>query len=103
RNDPIKPPKWVWDEKAGKYKRYTPEQKGYWIHSDESPALTERLEKVVTTVERALPDFLALTNSLARVLANANSIVTHVDEILVNAKPVVTNFALISGNRSEEH
>lgn len=100
KNVKIKPPKWVWDEKAGKYKPYAPEQKGYWIHSDESPALTERLEKVVATVERALPDFLALTNSLTRVLVNANNIVTHADELLVNAKPVMTNLTHITANLS---
>ena len=100
RNVSIKPPKWIWDEKTGTYRRYTDKDKGYWIHADESPALTERLEKVVTTVERSLPDFLALTNSLARVLTNASAIVTHADDLLVSAKPIVTNFAQISAHLS---
>jgi hypothetical protein len=58
------------------------------------------LEKVVTTVERSLPDFLALTNSLARVLTNASAIVSHADDLLLSAKPVVTNFAQITANLS---
>ena len=100
KNVPIKPPQWIWNEKAGKYRPYTDKDKGYWIRADESPALTERLEKVVTTVERSLPDFLALTNSLARVLTNASAIVTHADDLLVSAKPIVTNFAQISAHLS---
>jgi len=100
KNVAIKPPKWIWDEKAGKYRPYTEKDKGYWIYADESPALTERLEKVVTTVERSLPDFLALTNSLARVLTNASAIVMHADDLLLSAKPVVTNFAQITANLS---
>ncbi len=89
-------PEWVWDDKAGRYRPISKEHKGYWLEANESPALTERLEKVVDTVEAALPDFLALTNKLVGVLTNAQSIVSHADDLLVTAKPILTNFAHIS-------
>ena len=92
----INPPKWMWDSEAGRYKPIVPNNKGYWVLSDESPALTERLENVVNTVERALPDFLALTNKLSSVLTRADSIVSNTDAILISAKPVVTNLAGLS-------
>jgi ABC-type transporter Mla subunit MlaD len=89
----INPPKWIWDGEAGRYKPVPEKNKGYWVLSDESPALTERLENVVNTVERALPDFLELTNKLLAVLTRADSIVSNTDAILINAQPMVTNLA----------
>src|SRR5207244_7790164 len=94
------PPKWIWDDQAAKYQPIGKDNKGYWLHADESPALTERLEAIVNTVEAALPDFLSLTNKLARVLTNAAAILGHADDLLIGAKPVVTNFAQIAANLS---
>jgi hypothetical protein len=91
----------IWDEKLGRYKPVTKDEKeGYYLQELESPAVTERLETVVNMVEAALPSFLSLTNTLVRVLTNADSIVVHADELLVNAKPVVTNLAQITANLS---
>ncbi|MDB6034944.1 MAG: Mammalian cell entry related domain protein, partial [Verrucomicrobiales bacterium] len=93
-------PNWIWDDKGGKFVLVPKLNKGYWLHAEESPALTERLESVVNTVEAALPGFLGLTNTLVRVLTNADSILRHTDDLLVSAKPVITNFAQISANLS---
>ncbi len=91
-------PTGVWDEQLGQYTPFTNGHKGFWLRVEESPALTERMERVVNKVETALPDILALTNKLASVLTNASAIVVHADELLVSAKPVVTNFAQITAN-----
>jgi hypothetical protein len=94
-------PTGIWDEKLGKYARISEEKKkGYWVHVDETPAVTDRLQKIANQVESALPNFLALTNTLVRVLTNADSVMRHTDELLVSAKPVVTNFAKITENLS---
>ncbi len=90
----------IWDDKAGKYTNYVKGAKGYWVHVDETPAVTERLQKIADQVESALPNFLGLTNTLVRVLTNADSILVHTDELLVSAKPVLTNFAKITENLS---
>ena len=92
------PPRWVWNEKTGAYEQIGKKFKGYWLIANESPALTERLQTVVNTVEAALPSFLALTNKIAAVLSNAENIVTHADDLLVQAKPIVTNAAVITAN-----
>ena len=96
-----KRPTGKWDKKLGLYKAY-PEhnEKGYWLEVAESAALTERLETVVNMVEKALPDFLRLTNKLSKVLIQADNIATHTDELLVGAKPILADFALISSNLS---
>jgi hypothetical protein len=94
-------PTGVWDEKLGKYVRISEEKKkGYWVHVDETPAVTDRLQKIANQVESALPNFLALTNTLVRVLTNADSVMRHTDDLLVSAKPVLTNFAKITENLS---
>jgi ABC-type transporter Mla subunit MlaD len=86
-----KKPVGIWDDKAGAYQPVPPENKGYWLQVEESAALSERLERVVSTVEDALPAFLGLTNKLAGVLTNAATIVTHADDLMLTAKPVLTN------------
>jgi ABC-type transporter Mla subunit MlaD len=88
-----KKPDGIWDDKTATYQPVAQDNKGYWLQVEESPALTERLERVVNLVEDALPDFLGLTNKLASVLTNAAAIVTHADDLLVTAKPVLTNVA----------
>ncbi len=69
----------------------------------ESPALSERLEAVVSAVEKALPDFLALTNTLTRALTNLAQITTHADEVLVSLKPTASNLAIITENIRDPH
>ena len=97
----IPKPTGIWDDKAGKYAPIEKERKkGYWVRVDETPAVTERLQKIANQVESALPNFLALTNTLVRALTNIDAVVRHTDELLVSAKPVVTNFAKISENLS---
>jgi len=97
----LRKPTGIWDEKLGKYGPITGEkEKGYWVHVDETPAVTDRLQKIANQVESALPNFLALTNTLVRVLTNADSVMRHTDDLLVSAKPVVTNFAKITENLS---
>jgi ABC-type transporter Mla subunit MlaD len=95
-------PAGIWDEKTAKYTKIDEEKekKGYWVRVDETPAVTERLQKIANQVESALPNILELTNTLVRVLTNLNSVAEHTSELLQSAKPVVTNFAKISENLS---
>ena len=97
----LRKPTGIWEEKLGKYVAISGEkEKGYWVHVDETPAVTDRLQKIANQVESALPNFLALTNTLVRVLTNADSVMRHTDDLLVSARPVVTNFAKITENLS---
>src|SRR5438309_10189462 len=57
----VRSPKWMWDDRADRYRPIQKGEKGYWLPVEESPALTERLEKVVNIVEAALPNILDLT------------------------------------------
>jgi ABC-type transporter Mla subunit MlaD len=76
---------------------YTNLDEVYWISPDESPALQERLEKVVSQVEAALPNILSLTNQLAGTLSGATALTSNLNAVAVNAQPVVSNLALLTG------
>ena len=85
----------VWQDKLGTYAPYTPGSK-YWLISDESPAVTQRLEKIANQVEEALPHFLGLTNQLTAVLTNATHAATNLDALLLEARPIATNLSEIT-------
>ncbi|MEO6035445.1 MAG: MlaD family protein [Verrucomicrobiota bacterium] len=72
--------------------------KPYWIDPLESPALTERLETLVSGVESALPNILNLTNQLAAVLDNTAKATEKLDSLLASARPLVTNLTTITEN-----
>ena len=72
--------------------------KPYWIAPLESPALTERLETLVSGVESALPNILNLTNQLASVLSNTARATEKLDSLLTSAQPLVANLTTITGN-----
>lgn len=87
----------VWDDLAGMYVPYDKHPGPYWLAPIESPALTERLEALVSQVEKALPGILVLTNQISEVLSNSSRLLLDADTMVVSAKPVITNLALISG------
>jgi len=94
----VRSPKWMWDDRADRYRPIQKGEKGYWLPVEESPALTERLEKVVNIVEAALPNFLDLTNKLSGVLTNSALLATHADDLLLSLKPAVANLEQITAN-----
>lgn len=91
----------IWHDTEGGYLPITKTTKPYWLLSDESPALTERLETLVNQVEHSLPGILNLTNQLADVLTNSTRLIVHANQIITNAQPVVTNLALLSAQLRE--
>lgn len=88
----------VWKEKDKQYK-FTP----YWLRIDEAPALADRLELAVSDVQTNLPGVLNLTNYIAQTLTNTSRMVAHLDEVLLDVKPIVTNLASISSLLTNAH
>src|SRR6185295_17101182 len=85
----------VWNERKGEYDPYTKSSK-YWLLADESPAVTERLEKIANQVEHALPDILNLTNQLAAVLSNTTQATSNLNTFLTTIRPAGSNLAEIT-------
>jgi hypothetical protein len=69
-----------------------------WIPPIDAPALADRLDALVGSVEVALPNFLRMTNQIAAVLSNANNAVARLDSTLADTHPIMTNLTVITGN-----
>ena len=92
----------VWSEKLHRYDFYDHKTGGpVELPAQESVPVAERLDKLVGQVETALPNILSLTNKLAAVLDNAANATSNLNNTLVAAQPLVTNFASISGQLRE--
>ena len=90
-----KSPTAVWDDRKGCYQPFSGDNL-YWFVPDEAPAVTERLEKLAGQIEKALPNFLGLTNQLTSLLANGVAAASNLNALTAEARPVVTNLGSLS-------
>jgi len=90
----------VWHDQSGSYEFFPrkPNPNLYWLKSDESPAVTDRLQKVMDSVEKALPNFLSFTNQIAHVLSNSASLSSNLNAVAYNARPAVSNLVLATAH-----
>jgi ABC-type transporter Mla subunit MlaD len=70
--------------------------KGVRLDPDEQPSLSDRAQKLVSTVESALPNILGLTNQLYTVLTNTA-------QLTANANQMVTNLTVITATLRDPH
>lgn len=68
----------------------------YFLIPLESPAIGDRLDKLVSQVEAALPNILNLTNLLTTVLLNSANLTSNLNVIAGDARPAVSNLALVT-------
>ena len=85
----------VWNDHEAIYEPYA-KTNLYWLLSDEWPAVSERLEKLVGQVEKALPNFLSLTNELTGVLSNAFNLTSNLNALAFEVRPAATNLNALS-------
>ncbi len=92
----------VWDESLQRYRPYdnrnNDQTNAYELAAEESPDISDQLQAMVSQVQQALPNVLALTNKLAAVLDNAVSATSNLNVAIAAAHPLVRNFAAISGD-----
>ena len=100
-NAPQKKMTGIWDEKLGRYEAIDLKPHGYYLHEDESPAVTEQLQRMVTEVEQALPNIFNLTNDLSLVLSNSATLTSNLNLLAISARPAVSNLALATGNLNQ--
>jgi ABC-type transporter Mla subunit MlaD len=87
----------IWNRYEGRYEFYTNKTtKPYWLMTEETPAVTEQLERLVSRVQQALPGVFGLTNQLIGVLANSSNLASNLNAIAVEARPAVSNLAMVS-------
>jgi hypothetical protein len=90
----------VWNERENRYETFGWTNR-YWLKSDETPAVTERLEKLVREVEKSLPNILNLTNQLAAMLSNGATLASNLDLVAGEARPAVSNLALVAAQLNQ--
>jgi ABC-type transporter Mla subunit MlaD len=78
---------------ASKTNLYVPWEEGsvLWLDPVEARPVGERVEEIANTVEKALPNFLALTNQLTAILNNAASATAKLDGLLSDVRPAALN------------
>jgi hypothetical protein len=85
----------IWHDQNGRYEAFTNGvTKPYWLVSDESAAVTERLESLLHQVELALPGILSLTNQLEQVLTGSADLTSNLNVVATTARPAVSNIIL---------
>lgn len=85
----------VWNSPAGRYEHFDRTNK-FWMRQEETPAVTEQLEKLVAQVEKALPGIFALTNQIARALDNTVSLTSNLNAVASDTRPAVSNLTALS-------
>ena len=66
----------------------------YFLDPLESPAIMERLDRLVSQAEAALPNILNLTNQISTVLSNSAVLTSNLNVVAVNARPAVSNLSI---------
>jgi ABC-type transporter Mla subunit MlaD len=85
-----------WDGRFHHYKIFKPGDDTAWLRAVEAPPVSDQLQAMVSQVQSALPGILSLTNKIAVVLDNAANATSNLNTAMVEARPMITNFAIVS-------
>jgi len=77
--------------------------KGVYLTAAEEPALSDRAQRLVGTIEQALPNILGLTNQLYTVLTNTAQLTANANQMVVDVHPLITNLTVITTNLRDPH
>ncbi len=91
----------IWNDKEARYEPFTNHVSRYWLLSEESPAVTEQLQRMVGQVEQALPNFLSLTNQLTTVLSNSAQLTSNLNVVALSARPLVSNLTAATAHLNQ--
>jgi ABC-type transporter Mla subunit MlaD len=78
---------------GGQREPYRPEGKRVYVEPLEELALTVRAEKLLSQVEAALPNILAVTNRLNVVLDHSAALTSNANQLVADIRPAVTSLA----------
>jgi ABC-type transporter Mla subunit MlaD len=86
----------AWHRRSHRYENFTPGSEDAWLRAVETPPVSDQLQAMVSQVQSALPGILALTNKIAAVLDNAANATSNLNTAMIEARPMITNFAVVS-------
>ena len=80
-----------WHPRNHRYEVFTPYQETAWLPVDETPPVADRLQAMISDVQNALPNFLALTNQITRILNNSANVTSNLNVTVVETHPLLKN------------
>ncbi len=90
-----------WHPHSHRYENFSPVDETAWLKANESPAVSDQLQAMVSQVQDALPGILALTNKVAAVLDNAAKATSNLNTTIASAQPLLNNIAAITAELRE--
>lgn len=90
----------MFDRDSGEFVDWTDDKK-VWLPAEEPPELSSQLDQTVQMLKVSLTNILQLTNALTRTLTNAAEVTANLNDILLQAKPLVANATIITENLKE--
>ena len=90
----------IWNYQENRYEPFDRKsengRKGFFLPPEEAPAIGDRIEKVMNTIETALPGVLDVTNQLKATLRDAAGAAASAESLLASLRPVTTNLVFIT-------
>ena len=86
----------AWHRRTHRYENFKPGSEDVGLRTVETPPISDQLQAMVSQVQAALPNILAVTNKLFAVLDNAANATSNLNTTLLATQPMVTNLAAIS-------
>jgi hypothetical protein len=92
----------VWNDAESHYEPFV-ETNIYTLPPDESPAIMDRVQGIISQVQAALPNFLALTNEIAATLAHTSELTSNLNGVAAGVRPAVSDLAAITAHLRDPH
>lgn len=80
-----------WHPREHAYEAFKPNDETAWLPVAETPPVADRLQAMISEVQDALPNFLALTNQLSRILNNSAKVTSNLNETVMQTHPLLSN------------
>ena len=80
-----------WHPHNHSYEEFTTTEDTAWLPVAETPPVADRLQAMISDVQNALPNFLALTNQLTRILGSTANATSNLNESIVETHPLLNN------------
>ncbi|MGH7942612.1 MAG: MlaD family protein [Limisphaerales bacterium] len=80
-----------WHPRERAYEGFTTNVETAWLPVDETPPVADRLQAMISEVENALPNFLALTNQLGKILSNSAEVTSNLNKSVMQTHPLLSN------------
>jgi ABC-type transporter Mla subunit MlaD len=75
--------------------RLTPDSKGIWLQTDETPVVSERINRLVAAVESALP---VMTNQLGLLLSSSTQTLSNINLLTLDGRALASNLDHVAQN-----